>query len=343
MRKKNHAFRPQLTEILEPRAVPSMAGVTVPTGIPHISVTLPQQVSLANPQVQAAFTAFDKSVFQAIDVLLTTVGPNGLVVPSNNRAAFNATIEASVTTLAEQLVLSLNSTSTGSTNSAVANQIVAAIVGGGANSLESQLLALSLEDIGVQVPNPSTSSTSSTQALVPNMVSTAEQVRPTTVIPVAEAVGTSTTTDRASTANPLPPSTNAANDVRSAFGNFLNDYFKAVQGTLLAPGSNGQVNPQANRAAFNTKVNVAIQSLETTLSSSLSRYPAVSGLAPRIQSAIEGDGPGSLKGQLANLATPQGAQATVVRDFTLQSTQAIAQALSLISGDVTKLMRPAGP
>ena len=360
--RKNHVFRPQVSEILEPRAVPSMAGVPVATGIQGIFVILPKQVSPTNPQVQAAFTAFDQSYIRAVDTLLSSTGPNGLVVPSSSsRMAFVSAIEESLQTFAEQLVLSLGTgstttttttgsttttttTTTGSTTSAAASQVVSAVVGGGSNSLQSQLLGLSIAQIASQVPNASAGSGASNQALVPNVVNTAEQVRPTTVIPVTEAVGTaSSTTDAGSTTNPSSPSTKAADDVRSLFGTFLNDYFKAVQGTLLATGSNGQVSPQANRAAFDAKVNQALQSLQSSLSASLARYPATSGLGPQIQSAIEGNGASSLKGQLASLATPQAAQAAVVRNFTLGSTQAIAQALAAITGDVAKVMAPAGP
>jgi hypothetical protein len=361
--RKNHVFRPQVSEILEPRAVPSMAGVTVPTGIEGISVTLPKQISLTNPQVQAAFTAFDQSYIQAVDTLLATTGPNGLVVTSSSRAAFVSSIEESLQTFAQALVASLGTTSTSTTttttapvstttpttttpslsHSAVAKQVVSAIVGGGSTSLESQILALSIEQIESQVPTTLTASGTSNQALVPIVVSTAEQVRPTTVVPVAETAGPESSTDLGSTLGSSSSSSKAGEDVRSAFGGFLNDYFKAVQGTLMAAGSNGQVNPSTNRAAFDVKVNQSLQSLETALTASLARYPATSGLGPQIQSAIEGNGPSSLKTQLASLATPQGAQATVVRNFTQASAQAIDQALAAISGDIAKLMGPAGP
>jgi hypothetical protein len=338
----NHAFRPQLTEILEARAVPSMAGVTVATGIHGISVTLPKQVSLTNPQVQAAFKAFDQSYIQAVDTLLSTAGPNGLVVSSTSLATFDSTIEQSLQALAKQLVLSLNAGSTGSTTSPAASQIVSAIVGG-SNSLESQLLGLSLAQLQASVPGALGASGGSSTGLVPNAVTTAEQVRVPVRVPEAEEVGTSPSTDTALSPTTTSPSTQAADDVRSAFNSFLGDYFKAVQGTLLAPGSTGQVNTQANRAAFNAKVDQALQSLQTTLAASLGRYPATSALGPQIKSAIEGAGASSLKGQLANLATPEGAQATVVRNFTLGSTRAIAQALASIGADVAKVMAPAGP
>ena len=352
--REQHVFRPQLSEILEPRAVPSMAGVTVATGIHGISVTLPPQVSPANPQVQAAFKAFDQDYIRAVDTLLLAQGTNDLIVTASNQATFNASITAAIDELAEQIVLSLGTPSTttattGSTTSTStstpvgANQVVSAIVGG-TNSLEGQLEALSLAEAeaAAEVPLTLASSSGSNSTPVPNVVNTAEQVRVPVRVPVAEAVGTASASANLSTASsPAAPPAKAADDVRSAFNNFLGDYFKAVQGTLLAAGSSGQANPQANRAAFDAKVNQSIRSLETTLTAALGRYPATSGLGPRVQSTLGGDGAASLKGQLAKLATPQGAQATVVRDFTLGSTKAIAQALAAISADVAKFLGPA--
>jgi hypothetical protein len=332
------AFRPQVWEILEPRAVPSMAGVSIPTGIPGVSVTLPKQISTTSPQVQAAFAAFDQSYIDAVDNLLLATGPNGqVVVVTGNRAAFNTAIEQSLETLAQQLVQSLGTTSTGSTSSTAANQIVDAIVGTGTNSLESQLLALPTAAISLNVPVVLNTNGAS-QTIVPLVVDTAEVVRPTNRVPVVEGVLASNVTIDVTSPS---TSSNAADDIRSAFGNFLNDYFKAVQGVLLAPDATGQVNPQAHRGDFNVKVNQALQSLESRLTNTVGRYPAISALGPQIQAAIEGNGAASLKNGLANLATPESSQAIAVRDFTLSSTQAIAQALSLISGDVSKLLSPA--
>jgi hypothetical protein len=157
---------------------------------------------------------------------------------------------------------------------------------------------------------------------------------------VAQATGTtSATTSPSSTASPTPAPAKPADDVRSAFNTFLGSYFQAAQATLLA---NGSSTPQANRAAFNAEVGQAIQTLETSLTTALSRYPATSGLGPQIQSTLGGTGQTGLKSQLAKLATPEGAQAAVVREFTLGSTQAIAQALAAITGEVARLVTPAG-
>ena len=362
---KNHVFRPQVSEILESRAVPSLAGVTLATGIHGISVTLPQQVSLSNPQVQAAVTSFDQSYIEAVDTLLASNETSGLVPTPSSRATFVSTIEESLETLAEQIVASLGttatttgststttgststttttgSTTTGSTTTTAAKQVVTAIVGGGSTSLESQILALSIEQLESQVATTTTTTTSTNQGVVPTVVSTAEQVRTKSVVPELASVESSSLTDLGSSTG-SSASSQASDAVRSAFGGFLNDYFKAVRGTLLAAGSNGQVNPSSNRAAFNVQVDQSIHSLDLALTASLARFPATSGLGPQIQSALEGNGASSLKTQLASLATPEAAQGTIVREFTLASTRVIAQVLATVSGDVAKLIGAAGP
>jgi hypothetical protein len=344
MRRQIREFRPWLSDTLEARAVPATLGVTTPVGLFGINVTLPNQVPTTSPQVQKAFAAFDQSYINAVDTILLAPSVNGVTVPSANRAAFDAAVEQSLETLAQQLVLSVTATTTtGSTTSSVSNQVVAAIVGNGSTSLESQLLAVSTTTIQLDLANATSVGTTSSTPLS-TIVSTAEQVRPTTRVPDSESTGTSTflTNPTSTSSSSSLTSTRAANDVRSAFGNFLNDYFQAVQNTLLATDAAGQVNPTANRTAFDAQVNQALQSLETRLSTTLTRYPAATGLGPQIQSALEGNGASSLKTQLTNLATPSSTQATVVRDFTLGSTQAIAQALSLISGDVASALSPAG-
>jgi hypothetical protein len=349
--RQHHAFRPWLAEILEARAVPSVAGVTLPTGLPGINLTVPSQVPVNSPQVQAAIAAFDASYIRAVDALLTTPGPDGLVVPSNNQPAFLKAVEQSLSTLAEQLVLSLNAGSTSTTGGTVsgppsttgsgsgstgttttaASQINSAILGG-SNSLESELLALAAASLQFQVPNTSASTGTPAATPVANVVTTAEQVRTTLRVPVAESTNGSLI---AATSPISSASSPAVGEVRSAFNNFLNDYFKAVQGVLLTPtGGAGAVNPQARRAAFDAEVDQALRALESRLSAALARDQATSGLAPKVLAVVGGDGPASLKGQLASLPTPEAPQASIVRDFTLGSTRAIARALAQITGDL---------
>ena len=333
------SFRPRIADLLESRAVPATIGVVTPTGLPGLSVTLPSQVDVTSAPVQAAFQAFDQSYIRAVDTILLAQGTDGLVVPSRNLAAFDQAVEASLQSLAEQLVLSLNPTTTTATTR---GQVTAAIVGDDATSLESQLLARGVSAAALALPNVTSVANPAPLTAVPNVVTTAEQVRPTFRVPVAEGIGTAiplTLSGPTSAGDATPAGVSAG--VRSAFGNFLNDYFKAVQGVLLAPGANGQPNPAARRADFDAQVARSLQGLDARISTTLGRDPATSALGPQVQSAIEGADAASLRARLATLATPTTSQAAV-RDFTLGSTRAIAQALALIGGDVAKLLGPAG-
>ena len=338
------SFRPRIADLLESRAVPATIGVVTPTGLPGLSVTLPSQVDVTSAPVQAAFQAFDQSYIRAVDTILLAQGTDGLVVPSRNLAAFDKAVEASLQSLAEQLVLSLNPTSPAGPTSttAAAGQVTAAIVGDDATSLESQLLARGVSAAALALPNVTSVANPAPLTAVPNVVTTAEQVRPTFRVPVAEGIGTAiplTLSGPTSAGDATPAGVSAG--VRSAFGNFLNDYFKAVQGVLLAPGANGQPNPAARRADFDAQVARSLQGLDARISTTLGRDPATSALGPQVQSAIEGADAASLRARLATLATPTTSQAAV-RDFTLGSTRAIAQALALIGGDVARLLGPAG-
>ena len=339
MKRTPKSYRPRIADLLEARAVPAMIGVVTPTGLPGLSVTLPSQVDATSASVRAAFRAFDQSYTRAVDTILLTQGTDGLVVPARNLAAFDKAVEASLQSLAEQLILSLNPTTTTATTS---GQVTAAIVGNDATSLESQLLARGVSAAALALPNVTSVANPAPLTAVPNMVTTAEQVRPTFRVPVTEGLGTAiplTLSGPTSTGDATP--SGVSGGVRSAFGNFLNDYFQAVQGVLLAPGANGQPDPGANRADFDARVTRSLQALEARLSTTLGRDPATSALGPRVQSAIEGADAASLRARLATLATPTASQAAV-RDFTLGSTRAIAQALALIGGDVAKLQGPVG-
>jgi len=345
-----HAFRPRIDEILESRAVPSAAGIATPTGIFGITVSLPPQVPTDSPRVQAAFAAFDQSFLRAVDNVLYAPGPDGRVTPSANRSAFNAAVEQSLETLAQQLIQVLENplapgspTTPTTTNSATESQVVEAIIGTSQSSLESQLLALATSSLSLTTPLSTHTGESSAASLVPNVVTTAELVRPTNRVPVAEGLFPSNSLATPSTSSASSDALQASREIRSAFGGFLSDYFKAVQGVLLVPDASGRIDTLANRAAFDARVSQALLSLESGLASAASRSPVTRGLTPHLQAAIGGDAATSLKSQLATLPTPANPQAAMVREFTLSSTQAIAQALALINSDLSRLLDPANP
>ncbi len=161
----NYAFRPRgLGNLRNREPMLSMAGVSVPTGIPGISVTLPKQVPITSPTVQAAFAAFDESYIEAVDNVLLALQserpgrpPRTTGRPSTRPSSSRWKPSPSSSSCP------LGTTSTGS------NQVVDAIVGTSSNSLESQLLALPTSSIGFITQLP-TATTSSIQAVIPSDV-----------------------------------------------------------------------------------------------------------------------------------------------------------------------------
>jgi hypothetical protein len=133
----------------------------------------------------------------------------------------------------------------------------------------------------------------------------------------------------------------ALQDIRDAFTTFLNDYFQAVRSVFLGASQCGQIDTVARRSTFDAEVNTALQVLDGRLSdivNSVNSDPASSTLTVGIREAILGDGPDSLKSQLAVLPTPAGSQATMLREFTLGTFQTVAGVLALIMGEVAQTL-----
>jgi predicted TIM-barrel enzyme len=333
--RKHRVFRPQVSELLEARTVPSMAGVTSTATLLGISVSLPSQVPIGSPKVQAIINTFDQSYEQAVESVLLAPGPGGSINLAANRPAFDAAVVKALDTLATDLVQTLGNVAP---TSAVATQVVDAITGNSPNSLESQLLALPTQAIEstTTIVSASIPLVHGTPVPLVTFVGSAEQARPMTRVPVAQAapsvgqeIGGLTT----------GASTDAAQEIRKAFGAFLDDYFQAMKAVLLA-NQGGTVNPQATRADFDAHVSKALQALGGSLSGTLSRYPAAWGLASQIRESIASDQAASLKSQLKGLPTPAGPQAAIVRDFTMGSIKLVADALSMITGNVSQALNP---
>ncbi len=337
--RKHRALRLRAVEALEPRAVPTatLASVTVSTGLPGINVTLPAQVPINSPQVKAAFVAFDQSYLNAVNNVLLAPGPNGLVVPSANRAAFDAAIENSLNVLARSLLQSLGGTST---TSPAASQITEAITGGGSNSLESQLQALS--DLG-------------------DRAGAAADPQPRLGLDEPGGHPAGREHGRAG-----PPDAPAARLVgRPQRGSARGVEFNVVLVPVLVAG--GQRHPVGVRELPQRLLQGGPGRApggrpgrpgQPARSPGRLRRPGRPGLADAGHPALGDDRPlpGGLDPRPADQVghrrqrgrQPQepalesrhapGAQAAVVRDFTLGSAQAIARALSQITGDVSKAL-----
>jgi hypothetical protein len=103
----------------------------------------------------------------------------------------------------------------------------------------------------------------------------------------------------------------------------------------------GQIDTLADRSTFDAEVNAALQVLDGRLSdivNSVNSDPGSSTLTVGIREVILGDGPDSLRSQLAVLPTPAGSQATMLQEFTLGTFQAVAGVLALIMGDVSQIL-----
>jgi hypothetical protein len=136
-------------------------------------------------------------------------------------------------------------------------------------------------------------------------------------------------------------SSQALQDIRDAFTTFLNEYFQAVRSVFLGASRYGQIDTLADRSTFDADVDAALQVLDGRLCdivNSVNSDPASSTLTAAIREAILGDAPDSLKRQLAVLPTPAGSQATLLREFTLDTFQAVAGVLALIICDVSQIL-----
>jgi hypothetical protein len=336
--RNRRAFKPQITELLESRLVPSLASIPTPTILLGRVVPLPPQVQVqANPQAQAAFDAFIRSYVHAVDHVLLAPTPGGLVDPSANRPAFDAAVKQALGTLANSLVASLGNVSADST---LAAQIYDAIVGDSPDSLESQLLALSTSAIAQDTSLPSLQS---------DAIRVVQQAsaRVTTIVGapgsalVAQAQAATLSTSPATLVTPaLDSSAQALTEIREEFGSFLSDYFRAVRDLLLAPGTDGKVDIAANRLEFDAWVNSSLAALSDNVSRSLSSESFAPGLTLRSQETIVGGNPGSLAERLDGLPTPTSSEGSVVRSFTLSAFRAITDIFSVITSYVTPVITP---
>jgi hypothetical protein len=345
--RKLRVFRPAVSEVLEDRLVPSPATLPPPPVVLGHPVPLPAPVQVqveGNARAGAAFDAFVRSYAEAVSTILLAPGPDGSVDPAANREAFDAAVGQALQALADGLVASLGDAAA---DPDVPAPVVEAIVGDGADSLRSQLQAVATEAIAQD--------DATAQALIAEATQAARQAasrvsglidgpgRPlvaqaATAPDPAETVILST-----ETATRPEVSSRALIQVRGAFGAFLTHYFQAVRDVLLAPGANGRPDPTARRADFDARVGASLRALSDTVSGSLrdAGLPESSGLVPRVEEAIAGDGPGSLEERLSGLPTPEGPEAAMVRDFTLGSFQAVVGVFSRVAGDLLRALAPA--
>jgi hypothetical protein len=336
--RRRRAFTPQVWDVLEDRAVPSLAAVAPPPILVGQTVALSPQVRDSS-QVHAAFDEFARSYFSAVNAILLAPDHGGVVDPAANRPAFDAAVKHALETLAQRVVASLGDSSTGSN---LTMQVVDAILGDGAGSLESQLMALStsaiegIADAAESIPANATESIQQAATRVSAIIDSPTAVAPAVAQAQAEAVATASTRipDDAPTAVEL---SKALPQAREAFGAFLGDYYRAVRDVLLATGADGIADASAARQRFDARVDASLKLLVDTVSRELESASAPTTSMDRVRAAIEEPGTGTLETQLASLATPENLEAATVRAFTIDAFRAVTSVFSLLAGDLAAI------
>lgn len=125
--------------------------------------------------------------------------------------------------------------------------------------------------------------------------------------------------------------------VRTAYNGFIQDYFRSVDSVLLARGSNGAINPAANRALFDAEISSALDALAANLSAGAGTdTPAV---VAEASLTINGDGVESLRSRLEALPTPTGDQDATPRMFIHESLRTIATGLARTTAQIVDATR----
>jgi hypothetical protein len=334
------AFRAVGFEPLEDRVVPTVLSSPV---LFEPSFAIPAQVQNLQ-SVRVAFDTFMTQYVQAFDRVLLAPAPDGSVNPAANRAAFDQRVDQDLIQL-DNAIVSAISTSNLPNSQALIAQVQSAIVGDSAQSLQSRLAAL---------PTPPTSpGTQATTVLaatqnLSQIIRTVESLFPSTPRATNVPSGMELITKPLSTTR-TPETTQSSasvlltHKVRQAYTSFLQSYFHAVQDVLLAPGADGTINPVANRAAFDARVNTSLNSLNGAISSAFGKTPQASPVVAKVQQVLVGPGANSLEAQLKALPSPASAQGQPLTLFGLDSTRAIGSSLALMMGDVAAFVRSLDP
>lgn len=336
------AFHPEVNESLEPRAVPSLATLSVAPAVVGQRIELPARgFDRAGVRTSAAIDDFTRRFSQAVEQILLATGRDGTVDPTASRDRFDATIREAIDALARELVASLEPTST----PAVAEQVREAIVGDTPDSLASQITAL----VTTAIEQGTVGST-----LAADVTQLAERIR-NAVVPSENGTRSSHVIQGGSDAvesigfahtapiTPTPaPSPEVIEEIRRAFGAFLADYLAAAREEMLAPSHERAAVVSTGRSEREQSVESSLRDLSSRLTDLLRH----SGLdASRIESIVEsigGSGRQTLASRLASLPDPSNSPFRVIRDFTLGSFRTVAGFFECIVGDLRPLLAAMG-
>jgi hypothetical protein len=309
-------FRPAVLDSLEDRLVLNGPG----TGLGNL-LAPPVQVQDAF-KVHQAFETFEHSYFNDVRTILFKAGSDGTVSPSTNRDAFNTQVATDLTTLntsIDKIIANLSSAST------LGQTIQGELLGSDPNSLQSRLAALA---------TPGGTNTLTARQFLAGSDSAIHLSEGQVDPQVLHATNTSPTggVSRATLLKDV-------GQVQVAFGKFSRSYVNAFQTVLLARGSDGKINPTANRAAFDAKVGDALTTLNSDIDSALANLPdgtassststtpqTKAALLSAIQDALLGSASTSLKSRLAAIPTPSAVNFLSIARFGFASVQAIGGA-----------------
>jgi len=333
-------WKPTGFEPLEDRVVPAQA--VVPP-LFDVSFVIPAEIQQLQP-VKLAFNSFIADYTRAVQQILLAPGSDGSINPVANRQAFNEAVTIALTRLDNSVISAVASTNPANSQQ-LAAEIQQAILGEDPQSLASRLAAL---------PNPPATPGTQPGPLVLGAVQEVEQ----SVRVVLNDLQQGSRLIQVPTGNenampkmtgapdlvtfPTTSSVQVTRQVRQAYSAFLHSYFQSMQEVLFAPGPDGTVNPAANRAAFNERVNTSLQSLQNSISGAVGNLPSSGVLTGQVRQAILGSDPNSLQARLSALPTPLQAQGSALRVFGFNSTRAIGSSLALLMGDVAAFVRGTG-
>jgi len=333
------AYRPWISELLEDRLVPSLTTAPAPPAVSAPSLPSPPPLQLS-AVVGEAFRAFIGGYAEAVKTVLLAAGDGGQVDPAANRLVFNACVGVGLTVFAATLVKSLNKVLG---ESALIGRVREALLGDGPESLESRLLALPTEAI-IPAAEDQPLATESLRVIHQSYRLVAGRIlglQETNRLSRAVAGDPRIAWSADSAFNALA---SLVETVRADFSIFLREYFQAVQQVLLRAGPEGRGDAAANRPDFDAAVTAALQSLERRLEDALNGVtsdPASATLTAGASATIVGDGPDSLRSQLALLPTPARSSPPMIRDFTLDTFRIVASVLALVTGDLAHVLAPA--
>ena len=287
--RKNRAFRPLAAEArLEDRVVLNGG---------------PIQLQDAR-QVLQAFATFRQGYVQAVNMVLYAKDSSGTINPSAHRAAFDMQVGTLLNTLNTSIDTATSNLAGASTLDAT---IMGQLLGTGSTTLQGQLAALT---------TPADASRRGERMFV----SASDQDIFRAGVQVEREV-----------LNATPPGGNSLQTIRQdvsqvqkAYGTFAQGYSQAIRNVLLKPGSDGTVNPSANRAAFDQQVGTLLDTLSSSVTTTLGNLNGASTLISNVQAAISG-GSDSLKTRLAGIATPSSGGFFATLLFRVRSSLTIAR------------------